>query len=80
MNRFIEIEQSGVETFIDWVLKFRIQLSIPHKLSEIGINNTDSKTIGHMAQQEPSASGNPKSLSAECYTQIFENTVSGKLS
>lgn len=79
LSRYLELNDTGFDGFMNWVLEIRKQLSIPHVLSGIDIDDTQAETVGRMAVEDPSAGGNPISFSAAQYQQIFRNAVSGNL-
>jgi alcohol dehydrogenase class IV len=79
LTRFMGLSQPGFDTFLSWVLDLRKQLGIAHTLSDIGIDDSQAKLVGEMAQADPSAGGNPIDFSALQYQQIFINSVTGNL-
>ncbi len=79
LTKYMGLNETGFDGFMNWVLEMRKQLNIPHTLAEININEEQAETIGKMAIEDPSAGGNPVSFSAEQYQQIFSDAVNGKL-
>jgi hypothetical protein len=79
LTHYLELNDTGFDGFMNWVLEIRKQLSIPHALSAIDIDDTQAETVGRMAVEDPSAGGNPISFNAPQYQQIFVNAVSGNL-
>ncbi len=79
LARFIELPESSFEAFLAWVVNLRQQLGIPHTLAEININCDRADEVGEMAYNDPSAAGNPISLSSMQYTDIFISAVKGNL-
>ena len=75
----LELDDLSFEGFLQWILKLREKLQIPHSLKEIGINSNNSQEIGQRALQDPSAVGNPLALNAEQYSEIFTRAVNGEL-
>ncbi len=75
----IGVEQTGFESFLDWLMEFRASFGIPNSLHEIGIEEKEMKRIGDMAFADPSAQGNPIPLSPEEYGEIFSRAVKGDL-
>lgn len=76
---YIGLAEASFEGFLQWLLTLRQQLAIPHSLAEIGIDIDQAERIGRMALADPCAQGNPISLSAEQYTQLFCDAVIGQL-
>jgi alcohol dehydrogenase class IV len=79
LTRYMDISQAGFDGFLAWVLELREQVGIPHSLSAIEIDAHEADEVGRMAVEDPSAGGNPIQFSAEEYSQIFTNAVSGQL-
>jgi len=73
--RVLELDGISFEGFQHWILQLRKILQIPGDLQSIDINAEQSKLIGKMASQDPSAAGNPVVLSAEQYSTLFETAV-----
>jgi alcohol dehydrogenase class IV len=73
--RVLDLDEVSFEAFLHWVLQLRKTLHIPDDLQSIDIGAEQSKLIGEMASQDPSAAGNPLELSAEQYSTLFETAV-----
>ena len=76
---YLQLKDASFNGFMNWILELRCQLSIPHKLSIIDIDETQAERIGKMAVIDSAAAGNPIRFSAERYAEIFVNAVNGKL-
>jgi alcohol dehydrogenase class IV len=70
----------GYDAVLQWIIDFRRQLGIPNTLAEIGVPSDRPQDVGSMALADPSAAGNPISLTAADYTDIFSRALSGDLS
>ncbi len=79
LANYLKINTPGFDTFMEWVLDFRDKLGIPNDLGAIGIGFEQSQKIGEMAFADPSAGGNPISLTPEEYEDIFRAAVNGDL-
>lgn len=86
--RYLSLEKvnktdSDQQTFMAWLLALRDELKIPHTLAEIGIQRDDTVSkqfsIGELAFQDPSASGNPISLTVQGYQNLLHDAISGNL-
>ena len=76
---YLNIEKS-FDGFIDWIIKLRKDLNIPHKLSEIlDEKKFDLDKLSQMALDDPSTGGNPKKLSKSDMKIMYEYSLSGKL-
>ena len=77
---YLELKERTFNGFIDWILKFRQDLNIPHKLSEvIHEKDLDIERLSKMALEDPSTGGNPKKLSLEDMRIMYTHSMSGKL-
>jgi alcohol dehydrogenase class IV len=64
---------------LQWILDLRKNLGIPHTLAEINVPGDEHRRIGEMALQDPSAGGNPITLTAPQYAEIFRHAMRGTL-
>ena len=77
---YLELVDQTFNGFINWVLKFRKDLEIPHKLSDvINEKDLDLERLSKMAFEDPSTGGNPKKLSVEDMRTMYTHSMSGKL-
>lgn len=79
LTRYMNLNDTGFDGFLNWVIQLRKDLGIPNTLSEINIDDTQAAKIAQMAFEDPSAGGNPISFSVAQYQQIFKDAVEGKL-
>ncbi|HID02406.1 MAG TPA: iron-containing alcohol dehydrogenase, partial [Desulfobacterales bacterium] len=79
LTRYMQLEETGFDAFLQWILDIRKQLAIPHTLANIDIDGTQAKTVAKMAVEDPSSGGNPIQFTKEEYQQIFINAVQGNL-
>ena len=77
--KVLSLSNPSFQTFFDWLIHFRQQLQIPNTLGAIGIQiEGQSELVGKLAVADPTASGNPISLTAVEYAQLFEQAVRGE--
>ena len=77
---YLEINDKSFNGFIDWVLKLRKDLNIPHKLSEvINEKDFDLERLSKMALDDPSTGGNPKKLTVDDMRVMYQHSMSGNL-
>jgi len=80
ISKYLSLKDISFNGFIDWVLKFREDLNIPHKLSEvIKEEDLDLERLSKMALEDPSTGGNPKILSINDMRIMYQHSMSGKL-
>jgi len=77
--RYIGLADTRFSGFLDWVLRLRRELGIPHSLADIGIDASRADEIGRMAKLDPSDGGNPVELTPDDYSAIFRAAVEGKI-
>ena len=76
---YLNLDKS-FESFLDWILKLRSNLNIPHKLSEVmDCSNIDLEQLSSMAYEDPSTGGNPKEISKEDLKEMYKKSISGDL-
>ena len=77
---YLELKDKTFNGFIDWILKLRKDLNMPHKLSEvIKEKDFDIERLSKMALEDPSTKGNPKKLTVEDMKQLYKHSMSGQL-
>ena len=77
---YLEFKNKSFDEFINWTLKLRDDLNIPHKLSEvIEEKDFDIERLSKMALEDPSTGGNPKKLTVEDMKIMYEHSMSGRL-
>ncbi|MRI31764.1 alcohol dehydrogenase [Endozoicomonas sp. OPT23] len=79
LSRYLDLPEPGFDSFLNWVVKLRSELGIPHSLSEIGIDDSQVQKIGQMAFDDPSSGTNPILFTADEYQTICTNAVRGNL-
>ena len=76
---YLNIEKN-FDSFIDWIMKLRKDLKIPHKLSEVlDEKKFDLNKFSQMALDDPSTGTNPKKLSKSDMKVMYEHSLLGKL-
>jgi alcohol dehydrogenase class IV len=79
LARYIELEDIGFDGLLSWILALRAELGIPHTLAEIGISNDRAEEVGAKAVDDAASGGNPIAFNAQKYSEIFSNSVRGRL-
>jgi len=78
--KYLQLENNTFDAFLNWILKLRKELNIPHTLSEvIDVKKIDLKKLSSMALKDPSTAGNPKDLSLDDMKIMYEYSLKGKL-
>ena len=79
ISKYIGLENT-FDSFLDWIIKLRKELKIPHKLSElIQINPNQLEELSQMALEDPSTTTNPTKLTKEDFRKMYQYSIEGKL-
>ena len=79
LARYLDLPEPGPAAVLDWVLRLRETLGIPHTLAEIGIDDAQAERVGRMAAEDPSAGSNPVNYTPEQYSNLFRAAIRGNL-
>ena len=61
LSEYLDLKEASFNSFVDWVLKLREQIKIPHKITDsTKINDEDIIKMSSMALNDPCTPGNPK--------------------
>jgi alcohol dehydrogenase len=64
---------------VEWTLELRRQLEIPHALAELGVSRDQLDRLAAMAEEDPSAGGNPLPFDARGARQVLDAAMAGKV-
>ena len=78
LSKYIELEDQTFDGFLNWVLKLRKDLSIPHTLKDLN-EEFDFELLSPMALKDPSTGPNPKDISLEEMKQLYIDSYEGNL-
>jgi alcohol dehydrogenase class IV len=73
---FVGLEPS-FDAFLAWIVDLRRRLAIPNTLAELGIGRAHTDRIAQMAQEDPSAGGNPRPFDALAAREVLAAAMSG---
>jgi len=79
LSRYINLDDNSFDSFLDWILKLRNSLNIPHTLKELISDNSKFEKMSLMALNDPSTSGNPLKLDKKDFFELYQNSYEGKL-
>lgn len=79
LGRYLGLARADAQGVLDWILQLRENIGIPHRLAEIGIDDSQAERIATMAELDPSAGTNPITFTREDYRQLFERALHGTL-
>ncbi len=76
---YIGLKDPSFDAFLAWILDLRRRLSIPHRLSELGVTADSLDRIASMAEVDPSAAGNPLRFDAAAAKQVLGAALAGRV-
>ncbi|PPA77185.1 alcohol dehydrogenase [Achromobacter spanius] len=79
LARYLDLPGDGPGAVLDWVLRLREAVGIPHTLAEIGIDEGQAERVGRMASEDPSGGTNPLNFTADAYSQLLQAAIRGNL-
>jgi alcohol dehydrogenase len=74
---FIGLEPS-FDAFLGWIADLRRRLAIPETLGALGVKAEDVERLAAMAQEDPSAGGNPRPFDAAAAREVLEAAMGGQ--
>ena len=69
----------GFSGFLDFVLRLRRDLGIPHTLDRIGVDDARFAEMAAMAVVDPTAGGNPRPLTEADALDLYQRAYDGRL-
>jgi alcohol dehydrogenase class IV len=77
--RYLGLAQPTFGGFLEWVLKLRQDLQIPHTCRELGVEEKRLDELSRMAAEDPTAGGNPVALDAAKLKGLYERALAGRV-
>jgi alcohol dehydrogenase class IV len=77
--RILDLPRHDFEGVLDWILAFRKKLKVPHTLAEMGVKESDAKSIAADAVKDPTAGSNPRKLSEAEFEALTLAAIRGDL-
>ena len=78
LSNYLELKNTTFDGFIDWIIKLRQELAIPHTLAELKVD-FDFDSLAEMALVDPSTPTNPINMNVSDMKQLYINAYEGKL-
>ena len=78
LSNYLELKNTTFDGFIDWIIKLRQELAIPHTLAELKVD-FDFESLAEMALVDPSTPTNPINMNVSDMKQLYINAYEGKL-
>ena len=65
--------------FLDWTLKLREELGVPHTLAGLGVDDSKLDLMAKMAPKDPTAGGNPVKLTGAGAMKLYRRALEGNV-
>jgi alcohol dehydrogenase len=78
LSAYIGLEPS-FQAFLDWALKLRQELGVPHTLEGLKIDAARFDEMSKMAPEDPTAGGNPVPIDQTSARKLYEDALAGRL-
>jgi alcohol dehydrogenase class IV len=73
---YVGLEPS-FDAFLAWIVDLRRRLGIPGTLADLGVRADDLERLAVMAEEDPSAAGNPRPFEAAAARQVLAAALAG---
>ena len=77
--RILDLPKANFDGVLDWILDLRKTLNVPHTLAEMGVKESDAKSIAADAVKDPTAGSNPRKLSKADFEALTLAAIRGDL-
>ncbi len=77
--RVLDLPKHDFDAVLDWILALRKKLRTPHTLAEMGVKESDAKSIAVDAVKDPTAASNPRKLSESEFEALTLAAIRGDL-
>jgi alcohol dehydrogenase class IV len=79
LARYLDLPGHDAAAVIQWTLKLREEIGIPHTLKEIGVDVDMIAAAAPMAELDPSTGGNPVAVTAKDYEVLYRKAIRGDI-
>ena len=76
---WLKLPGEGYSAVLDWLLKLREQLKIPHTAQELGVKESCLAELAEMAAKDPTASTNPRPVGKAQMLAMYKAAMIGQL-
>lgn len=77
--RILDLPAHDFDGVLAWILAFRKRLEVPHTLAEMGVKESDARSIAADAVKDPTAGANPRRLSEAEFEALTLAAIRGDL-
>ena len=79
LARYLDLPGQTARSVVDWTVRLRSEIGIPHTLAEIGVGEDMIAEAAPMAEHDPNTGGNPVPLKAADYAVLYRKAIKGEL-
>lgn len=79
LARYLGLPKPGFGATLDWILELRDGLGIPHRLAELGVDESRIEELASMAASDPCAPENPVPAGAAEMKNMYLAALEGRL-
>ena len=80
LSGYLDLKEASFNSFVDWVLKLREEIKIPHKITDsVKLTDKDIVTMSPMALNDPCTPGNPKRTTLDDMSEMYRYSMEGRL-
>jgi len=76
---YLGLPHPSFDALMNWMLELRMETGTPHTLKELGVGSDRLEEMARMAEIDPPAAGNPRSVKAPELLQIYRHAMTGNL-
>jgi alcohol dehydrogenase class IV len=77
--RALNLPSHDFDAVLSWILALRKKLGVPHTLAELGVKESEARTIAADAARDPTAGTNPRQLTEAEFEQLTLAAIRGDL-
>ena len=75
----LELPEGGADGLMQWILALRQEIDIPHRLADLGVEESGVDDLVALAEIDQARACNPRPLSSQDLKQLFIDAIRGDL-
>ena len=79
LSRWLDLPSNGYQAVLDWILKLREQLNIPHTADKLGVEESCLPKLAEMAANDPTACTNPLPVDKAQMLEMYKAAMIGQI-
>ena len=79
LARWLHLPEASYQGVLDWILRLRAEIGIPHELTALGVGPGDIATLAAMAEADPSTGTNPRPAKAADMARMLTWALAGEV-